>query len=164
MDSFLQQFLQRDAGPLVQFLKYAIGGGVATAVDMAIFFFLAWKVFPALRENDPVVTRLRLKVQHVEEDARSRRFVINTAIAFIFSNLTAYLINIYWVFQPGRHAWYVELALFYAVSGISIVLGTFLGWTMIRYLHLSTSFSYVGKMLASLLINFVCRKFFVFKG
>lgn len=164
MDGFLQQFLQRDAGPLVQFIKYAIGGGIATAVDMAVFFFLAWRVFPALRENDPVVTRLRLKVRHVEEDARSRRFVLNTAIAFIFSNLTAYLINIYWVFEPGRHAWYVELALFYAVSGLSIVIGTGLGWAMIRYFHLSTSFSYVGKMLASLLINFVCRKFIVFKG
>ena len=164
MQEFLQQFLQRDASPLVQFLKYAIGGGVATGVDMLVFFFVAWRIFPALRENDPVVTRLRLTVRHVEEDERSRRFIMCTAVAFIFSNLTAYLINIYWVFEPGRYAWYVELLLFYAVSGISIVLGTALGWALIRYLHLSTSFSYIGKMLASLLINYVCRKYLVFKG
>ena len=164
MNDLFQQFLQRDAGPLVQFIKYAIAGGIATAVDMGVFFFLAWRVFPALRDNDPVVKRLHITVRPVDEVARSRRFVINTAIAFMFSNLTAYLINIYWVFQPGRHTWYVELALFYAVSGVSICVGTFLGWAMIKYAHLSTSTSYVGKMVASLMINFVCRKFIVFKG
>lgn len=164
MNDLLQQFLQRDAGPVVQFIKYAIGGGIATAVDMAVFFALAWKILPAMRENDPVAKRLRLTVIPVSEETRSRRFVINTAIAFLFSNLTAYLINIHWVFQPGRHAWYVELALFYAVSGISICIGTFLGWAMIRFFHLSTSSSYLGKMFASLMINFVCRKFIVFKG
>lgn len=131
---------------------------------MAVFFLLAWKVFPALRENDPVARRLGLRVRPVEEEQRSRRFVICTALAFVFSNLTAYLINIYWVFEPGRHPWYVEVALFYAVSGISIVIGTAIGWSMIRYLHLSTSFSYAGKLIASLLINFVCRKYLVFKG
>ncbi|HMP77434.1 MAG TPA: GtrA family protein [Kiritimatiellia bacterium] len=164
MQEILQQFLQRDATPLVQFFKYAIAGGFATGVDMLVFFFFAWRVLPALRENDPLATRLHLKVRHVEEDDRSRRFILCTLIAFMFSNLTAYLINIHWVFQPGRHAWYVELALFYAVSGISIFIGTTLGWAMIRYMHLSTSFSYIGKMFASLMINFVCRKYFVFNG
>lgn len=164
MHEFLQQFLQRDAGPLVQFIKYGLAGGVATAVDMLVFFALAWRVFPALRENDPLATRLHLKVQHVEEADRSRRFIICTAIAFIFSNLTAYLINIFWVFEPGRYHWAIELALFYAVSGISVCIGTFLGWAMIRHLHFSTTFSYLGKMLAALMINYVCRKYFVFKG
>lgn len=164
MQQILQQFLQRDASPLVQFLKYAIGGGVATGVDMLVFFFLAWRVFPALRENDPVATRLHLSVTPVEEEDRSRRFVMCTALAFVFSNLTAYLINIVWVFEPGRYSWPVELALFYAVSGFSICVGTLLGWAMIRFLHLSTSFSYVGKLMAALMINYVCRKYFVFKG
>ena len=164
MDDFLQQFLQRDASPLVQFIKYGIGGGVATAVDMLVFFLVAWRLLPALREDDPVVTRLRLKVRPVEEAARSRRFVIITGIAFLFSNLTAYWINILWVFEPGRHAWFIELGLFYAVSGISIVIGTFLGWSLIRFLHLSTTASYAGKLIAALMINYVCRKYLIFKG
>ncbi len=164
MQEFLQQFFQRDAGPLVQFIKYGLAGGVATAVDMTVFFFLAWRVFPALRENDPMVTRLHLNVKHVEESDRSRRFIICTAIAFLFSNLTAYLINIFWVFEPGRYHWWVELGLFYAVSGISICVGTFLGWAMICHLHFSTTLSYVGKLFAALMINYVCRKFIVFKG
>ncbi len=164
MDEVLQQFLQRDAGPVVQFIKYAIAGGVATAVDIFVFYLVAWKFLPALRGDDPLVVRLKLKVHPVTEEQRSRRFVYVTLIAFMFSNLTAYLINIFWVFEPGRHAWYVELALFYAVSGISIFLGTGIGWILIKWFHVSTTASYISKMIASLLINFVCRKYFVFKG
>lgn len=164
MHDILQQFLQREASPLVQFIKYAIGGGVATSVDMLVFFLVAWRLLPALREDDPLVTRLHLSVRPVDEVTRSRRFIIITGIAFIFSNLTAYLINILWVFQPGRHAWYIEVALFYAVSGISVLIGTFLGWSLIRFMHFSTTASYIGKLMAALLINYVCRKYFVFNG
>jgi len=164
MDDLIQQFLQRDASPLVQFIKYAIGGGIATAVDMLVFYIVAWKILPALRPDDPVVTRLGLTVREVTEEQRSRRFVIITLIAFLFSNLTAYVINIFWVFEPGRHVWWIELLLFYAVSGISIAIGTSIGWVMIKWFHLSTTASYVSKMIAALLINFVCRKFIIFKG
>ncbi len=44
-----QQFLQRDAGPVVQFIKYAIAGGSATGVDVLVFYLAAWKLIPALR-------------------------------------------------------------------------------------------------------------------
>ena len=54
--------------------------------------------------------------------------------------------------------------MFCAASGASIALGTFLGWAMIRWFRLSTSASYVGKLAAALLLNFVCRKFIIFKG
>jgi putative flippase GtrA len=164
MDDLLQQFLQRDAGPVVQFIKYGIAGGIATAVDIFVFYLVAWRLIPALRADDPVVRRLGLTVRPVTEEQRSRRFIYVTAIAFLFSNFTAYILNIFWVFEPGRHAWWLELLLFYAVSGISIVLGTAIGWVMIKWLHLSTTASYAGKLIASLLINFVARKFFVFKG
>lgn len=164
MEDLLQQFTGREAGPLVQFIKYALAGGVATAVDIAVFYLVAWKLIPALREDDPVVRRLKLTVQPVTEAQRSSRFVVVTLIAFLFSNLTAYLINIFWVFEPGRHAWWIELLLFYAVSGISIFLGAGIGWVMIKWFHLSTTASYASKMIASLLINFICRKFIIFKG
>lgn len=164
MDSILQQFLHRDAGPFVQFIKYGIAGGVATSVDIIIFYLFAWKIIPALREDDPIVTRLKLKVTPVTEQQRSFRFIVITAIAFLFSNFTAYILNILWVFEPGRHTWWVELLMFYAVSGISIFIGTAIGWVMIKWFHLSTTASYVSKMFAALMINFVCRKFIIFKG
>lgn len=164
MDELLQQFLQRDAGPVVQFIKYSLAGGVATAVDVLVFYLVAWRFIPSLRPDDPVVLRLGLTVLPVTEEERSRRFIYVTLVAFMFSNLTAYLINIFWVFEPGRHVWYVELLLFYAVSGISIFIGTAIGWGMIRWFHLSTTASYAGKLVAALLINFVCRKYFIFNG
>lgn len=164
MPDLFQQFFQHDAGPLVQFIKYAIGGGIATGVDVTVFYLVAWKFLPALREDDPVVVRLGWVVRPVTEAQRSSRFVAITIIAFMFSNLAAYLINIHWVFEPGRHAWYLELLLFYAVSGISIAIGTVAGWLMIKWFHLSTTTAYVGKLIAAVMINFICRKFVIFKG
>ena len=164
MNDLWQQFIGHEAGPLVQFIKYVLAGGVATAVDVFCFYTLSWKLLPAMKENDPVARLLKLKITPIDEQTRSRRFIINTIIAFIFSNFTAYLINIFWVFSAGRHAWWVELALFYAVSGASIFIGTTIGWVLIRVFHLSTTFSYVTKGIAALLINFVCRKFIIFKG
>jgi len=148
----------------VQFIKYALSGGLATLVDALVFYACACTLFPALRDNDPIRKILPLPVHAMAERRRSRNFVFSTLIAFLFSNFSAYLMNIYWVFAPGRHAPVVEMLLFYAVSATSVVAGTAIGWMMIRKLHLSTTFSYVGKVVAALLINFVCRKYLVFQG
>jgi len=164
MNDILQQFMGHDSGPVIQFIKYAIAGGVATAVDVVAFYFLSWRILPALKEDDPLLKFIPLKIKPVEEHVRSRRFVINTAIAFIFSNFSAYLINILWVFESGRHSWPVELALFYAVSGISLAIGTAIGWVLIKRLHLSTTASYIAKGVSALLVNFVCRKFIIFRA
>jgi len=165
MEDIIQQFFQRDAGPLVQFIKYGIAGGIATSVDIVVFYLFAWKIIPALRPDDPVVKRLKLTVKPITEKQRSFRFILITAIAFIFSNFTAYIINILWVFtpDPDKSKW-LELAQFYAVSGASVFLGTAIGWVMIKWFHMSTTASYVCKMIAALMINFVGRKFFIFKG
>jgi putative flippase GtrA len=164
MNDIIQQFMGREAGPVIQFIKYAISGGVATVVDIMVFYALSWKILPAMRENDPLVRLLHLKIVEVSEKVRSRRFVINTIIAFMFSNFTCYLINVFWVFEPGRHVWYVEMALFYAASGIAIGIATAVGWGMIRWFHLSTTSSYIAKMVCALMVNFAARKFVIFKG
>ena len=49
------------------------------------------------------------------------------------------------------------------VMSVVVVVGTALGWFLIRRLEFSTTASYACKMLASLMINYVCRKFLVFK-
>lgn len=164
MSDLWAQFSSRQAGTLVQFVKYALCGGVALAVDVAVFYFAAWRLFPALREDDPIVRRLGWTVRPVEEKYRAARFVYATLTAFFFSNLTAYGLNVLWVFAPGRHVWWMELTLFYAVSGFSIALGAALGWLTIRRLRWSTTASYAGKLLAALLVNFVGRKFLIFQG
>lgn len=162
--ALFRQFTQREAHPLVQFVKYGIAGGIATLVDMAIFYFLSWQVLQALNADDIVVRLLHLDVPAIDNALRSRNFVINSGIAFIFSNLTAYFINFHWVFHPGRHSRHVEVALFYAVSLVSVFIGVGLGWGMIHFFQLSTTSSFLGKMFASLMINYVCRKYIIFKG
>jgi putative flippase GtrA len=170
MRHLLKQFAQREAHPVVQFLKYSIAGGVATAVDVLIFYVLSWKVLPALQADDGLVRLLRdwcgldLAILPVAEAVRARHFVINRVITYFFSNLTAYFINFYWVFTPGRHRRHVEVLLFYAVSLTSLAVGTTLGWAMIHFFGLSTTTSYLGNLVASLAINYVCRKYLVFKG
>lgn len=164
MKHIVKQFFQRDANPYVQFVKYGICGGVATFVDILVFYTLAFNFIPALTNSDPIVTHLHLQVGAIPEATRSNHFVIDTVLAFLFSNTTAYILNALWVFTPGRHQRHIEIALFYIVSIISIATGTFIGWVMIKYFGLSTSFSYVSKCVAALMINYVCRKFVIFKG
>jgi len=164
MKHILKQFFQREAHPIVQFIKYGIAGSLATVVDVTVFYFLSWKVFPALTANDAVVQLLGIPITVIDEGTRSRHYLLNKAITFFFSNLTAYIVNILWVFEPGRHKKWVEFALFYAVSIASFSIGTFLGWFVIAFFGLTTTAAYVANMVASLMINYACRKYWVFKG
>ena len=157
--------MRRDAThPLVQFIKYGMAGGVATFVDIVVFYTLALWFLPALGANDPLVTKLHLNVTLVAETVRSTNYVWDKCITFLFSNLTAYVVNVLWVFTPGRHSRWVEVGLFYLVSAISFVVGTGLAWLLIKQFGISTTAAYICNAVASLMINYVCRKFIIFKG
>ncbi|MBU4212635.1 MAG: hypothetical protein KKD33_08635, partial [Verrucomicrobia bacterium] len=149
MAGIWKQFAQREASPLIQFIKYAICGGGATTVHVIVFFLFSWLIIPALNAEDVFVKLFQISCAPISDTIRARNAMINNAMAFLLSNLTAYLLNILWVFESGRryppvdfflsklgliqHATLracahrtVEVALFYAVSGIAIVIGTFL--------------------------------------
>ena len=162
--SLVDQFLSRDAGPFVQFVKYAVGGGIATVTHILLFHLFAWKMFPALQENDWAVELLKLPVAPEDDKLRSRNAMIDNGIAFLFSNFVAYIINIYWVFEPGRHSALVEIGLFYLVSGVSIVIGTSLMGLLIRRYGVRTTYAFGTNLVMALLINFAMRKFVIFRG
>jgi putative flippase GtrA len=164
MKHILRQFTGRQAHPVIQFIKYGIAGGLATAVDVLAFYLAAIFILPALTPDDPVAGMLGLRVQALAENVRSTRFVCDKIIAFMFSNLAAYLTNMLWVFTPGRHSRAVEMGLFLMVSVVSFTIGTGLGWLLIRYGGLPTTYAYVANVVAAVAINYVCRKFIVFKG
>lgn len=164
MATILQQFLRREAHPLVQFIKYGLAGGLATAVDMVLFYILSLWVFPALTSDDKFVTLFQFSITPVDEDTRLRHFLINRVICFMVSNFTAYVANVLWVFESGRHSRTKELVLFYVVSGTSFIIGTGLAAALIRYFGFSTTVAYVANMFSSVMINYVCRKFIIFKG
>ncbi|MBU0677037.1 MAG: GtrA family protein [Verrucomicrobia bacterium] len=164
MKKILIQFTRREAHPVIQFIKYGLAGGAATFVDVVLFFLFAWKVFPALTQDEMIVRLFHLNVALVDEAIRSRNYLIIKVIVFIFSNFTAYVLNVLWVFHPGKHDRKTEIMLFYVVSTVSYAIGTAIGWGLIQFAHQSTSVAYVINLVAAVLINYAGRKFLVFKG
>lgn len=162
--AIVAQFCRREASPAIQFVKYAICGGAAVFVNTLVFYLLAWLVLPALAPADPVARLAGLTLQPLDDAVRANRAVIDNGIAFLFSNLTAYLLNIYWVFEPGRHHKIVEVLLFYLVSATSFAIGTALMWVLIHHLGFSTTVAFVAQVVVAALINFAARKYFIFKG
>ena len=164
MENILAQFTGRRHGPLVQFIKYGIGGCVATVVHISVFYLCAFKIFPALGPNDPLLRVLHASAVLLSDAIRARNSMIDNAIAFLFSNLTAYLINIAWVFESGRHNRIIEIGIFYLVSGISMVIGSALMGFLIDRLGIATTLAFGANILTALVFNFVLRKFLIFKG
>jgi len=164
MENILAQFTGRRHGPLVQFIKYAIAGGVATVVHISVFYLCAFKIFPALGPNDPLLRVLHASTVSLSDAVRARNSMIDNVIAFLFSNLTAYLINIAWVFESGRHHRIIEIGFFYLVSGISMVIGSALMGFLIDRLGMATTLAFGANIFTSLVFNYVLRKFLIFKG
>ncbi len=164
MHSLLRQFMGREHGPLVQFIKYGIGGVAATSVHIAVFSLMAWLVLPALSQRELVVRIFDLQITEIPDTLRAQRAAINNVVAFMFSNLTAYLINIAWVFRRGRHHWALEVLYFYAVSAVSLIIGTTIQTMLIRRYGLTTEVAFGANIAAALMINFLMRKYVIFKG
>jgi len=160
----MQDGVKIKSGHFVQFVKYGLSGGVATIVHIIIFHLAAWKIFPALQENDYAVATLGLSVAAVDVATRSVNSMLSNGAAWIFSNLVAYLLNIFWVFESGRHNRIIEIGFFYLVSGVSMGVGTGLMGFLIRYYNMQTTYAFTANLVSALLINFAMRKFFIFKG
>ena len=62
MKGLLTRFLRREAHPAIQFVKYAIGGVLATAVDVLVFYIVAIWLLPALGPGDPAARLLGLRL------------------------------------------------------------------------------------------------------
>ena len=162
--NLLKQFTGRTHTPLVQFIKYAIAGGIATVVNIALFYACALKLMPAITPDDLVAKLLHVQVVPVLVAVRARNSIIDNGVAFLFSNLTAYLINIFWVFESGRHNRVYEIFFFYLVSGISFALGSALMGFLINHFGVITTLAFGANAVVSLLINYALRKYFIFKG
>ena len=162
--TIVEQFMGREAGPLVQFIKYSIAGGIATATHIVIFHLAAWKLFPSLQANDSAVKFFKLSLPELDDATRSRNSMLDNVTAFLFSNMVAYIINIYWVFERGRHSLPVEILLFYAGSGISVAIGTVMMGYLIRRFGIRTTYAFISNIVMAVLINYVARKCLIFKG
>ena len=148
----------------IQFLKYAMCGGIAFAVDIIVFYLLAVFVFHALTENDYFVRLFGLEVEMISEAVRLQNFWIGKSLSFVASNIAAYTLNVLFVFKPGKHKFQHELLLFFGVSFAAFLLGTWSGDALIRFFGIQTTISNFTAIFFAMLINYAGRKFFIFHG
>lgn len=149
---------------VIQFIKYALAGGLATITHIVIFHLIGWKIFPALQANDHAVRFFKLKIHEINDYTRARNSMIGNCLAFLLANIVAYITNVVWVFEGGRHHIIIEILLFYAVSGISVFLGTMLMGLLIKRFGLLTTYAFSANIFTAVMINYLVRKFFIFSG
>ena len=156
------------AHPAIQFAKYAVAGGVATAVHIATFFLAGWFLFPCLTDTDIVVRILsrfaEITVPAVEEGARATNAVCCNVAAYFVSNSVCYALNRIFVFKAGRHSMPIEILMFFGVSAISTAIGTGLQTFLIAHFGLQTTIAFAANLVSALMINYALRKFVIFKG
>lgn len=145
----VQRFIENKSQTSVQFVKYAIAGAIGTAIHFAIFTLLNETALPAN------ISR--------EGAERGWNFFWAFTIAFFLANIVGYIINRRWVFQPGRHSRLVEISLFYFLALTAFLLGTPLGAYLVAKFPLNEYLVYLLVTISSALVNFLGRKFLVFK-
>lgn len=155
-------FLENAA--LIQFIKYALAGGVATLTHIFIFHIVGWRIFPCLQDRDHVVRFFGLKLPEIDDYRRARNSMVANILAFFISNMVAYVLNILWVFERGRHHIVLEIFFFYLVSGLSALIGTMLMGVLIKRFGMLTTYAFVSNIVTAVMINYAVRKFFIFQG
>lgn len=149
--TILARMNARDTHPLIQFMKYGICGVGALIVHQTIWGLCSVWLHPAIDSSIP-------------QETRALHSTYNNAVAFLFSNLFAYITNSMWVFTPGRHHRVKEFFYFTLVSTVGFVAGLVAGPFLIHQYGIHTVLAQLLMVVAAVLVNFVCRKFFVFKG
>jgi putative flippase GtrA len=152
-----REFIRRDAHPWLQFIKYGLCGVTATVVHSGIMALLSLTIFPAGKG-------MIVDGQVLDEVVRNRHLLINNSIAWPFGTLVAYFMNITFVFTPGRHSKTTEFVMFTVVSAIGFFPGILVVNWLAGYLHLPSTVAQLGFIVTSVMVNFLCRKFIIFKG
>ena len=160
----VRRFLSHDSGPFAQFVKYGAIGVLSTCVQMVGFYILAATCLKCLAADDWAVRFARLPAVEVSDGIRALRAAVATAGGFTVANVFCWLMNRLFVFKPGRHSWIVELLLFFAVSLAALAIGIVVQSILINYAGWTTSSAFILEIISSFVINYVVRKFFIFKG
>lgn len=149
--TIIRRMNARDTHPVIQFMKYGICGVGSLIVGQSIWLALSVWVWPALDPDLP-------------KEVRALHSTYNNVISFFFGNLFAYITNSLWVFTPGRHPRVLEFFYFTLVSTVAFVIGLAVGPMLIRVYGISTLLAQLLLVASSVMVNYICRKFFVFKG
>ena len=166
MTSKVVAFLKGKDSPVAQIIKYIMCGGLAVAVDMAVFYLLAWLVFPCLRISDPVAQLIQwagFSIQEISEAELRNNYWMIKVICFLLSNAVVYTLNVLFVFNAGRHRKPVEILLFFGSSLFQFFF-IWLGGVLITRFGWEVTYSNITMLLTSMMVNYIIRKKVVFKG
>lgn len=147
-----------------QIFKYGVIGGVATLINLVVAEACAAWVWPCLGADDLFVKYAGFSAVDVADDVRALRAVFSNLVGFFIANVVCWLLNRRYVFVPGRHHWLMEYFYFLMGSGVAILIGSVAIWVLVRFHGLQTTYSFVINVMVSVAVNFVVRKFWVFKN
>lgn len=147
----------KDAHPVLQFLKYGFCGVIATVASQGIWVASVYTIFPAM---DGMV----VDGKPIEDALRARNSTYANMLGWVVGNFVAYFTNLAFVFEGGRHSRWKEFLYFSVVSLFAAVAGLAAGPLLIKWFGISTVASQFSLLVTAVLVNYACRKFFVFKG
>ena len=161
----LKHILSHDSGPFWQFVKYGAIGAMATLVQTGVFYLFATTCLKCLTPDDVAVKYLGFAAASgLTDGVRAFRFAVATSVGFVLANVFCWLMNRWFVFRPGKFRWYVELTMFFGASTVATVVALVVSSALIRWCGLMTTFAVVIEVVVSFLVNFLVRKFYIFKG
>ncbi len=169
----------REVPGLIQFALYGFCGGIATVCFIGTVVALSKTLIPAYEDmfvaGESVKflgynfcwlapTKDAVNALAMNDAIRAQNLLVNNCIAFLITNVIAYVTNILIVFKPGRHHPVVEFLFFTLVSGISFGISQIAGPWLVKEFGVPTNVAILTNLVTSMLLNFAGRKFFVFKA
>lgn len=147
----------REVPWLIQFGVYGFCGALSTVVFVGQVILLSKYVIPAF---DGMI----VDGAPITQDLRAKNLLINNSIAFFVTNLFTYVVNVLLVFKRGRHHPFAEFFYFTLVNLVSFGISQVAGPWLIHQFNIPTWAAILTNAVASALINYAARKFFVFKN
>lgn len=141
---------------LRQFLAYAACGVAALLTHNAVVWALSLSLWPAGEG-------MTWQGGVISDAQRAHHLLINNALAWPAGTWLAYRLNTALVFQSGRHSPAVERLLFVAVAALGFFPGGWVAHWLVQHWHLPSLIAQAGFVGTSVAVNFLCRKFFIFR-
>ncbi len=150
-DPALSPYHQKMPRTLVQLLKYGFFGGLSFLIFIIVSEGIELLLPEWVSESLP-------------DAVRSTRLNFIQTAAFIPANLFAFWSNRNFVFQKGRHRPGTEFTLFMVCVTLSYIGGILASRYLVEIYGWPNFLASVGFAFSSALVNFIARKFLVFKA
>lgn len=149
----LKRSLATDCHPLLQFIKYGVCGVFSVILWTGIMKIFSVSFANLLDEN-----------LNTDQASRAFWFLAFSWITFLPVDTVVWYVNRKLVFTPGKHSAPVEFLLFTGVSAVSYAIGLILPFYLIRAFNIPNFVAQACFIVSSMLINFIVRKLFIFRG